>query len=50
MGEHNLVTADYLEEVDDHNGDNDTDDDGDDLAHRCTIFLCIWDGKYSTGW
>ena len=20
------------------------------LAHRCTIFLCIWDGKYSTGW
>ena len=20
------------------------------VAHRCTIFLCIWDGKYSTGW
>ena len=19
------------------------------VAHRCTIFLCIWDGKYSTG-
>ena len=20
------------------------------LAHCCTIFLCHWDGKYSTGW
>ena len=35
MGEHNLVTADYLEEVDDHDGDNGIDvndndiDDGD---------------------
>ena len=21
-----------------------------EVAHRCTIFLCTWDGKYSTGW
>ena len=51
MGEHNLVTADYLEEVDDHDGDNgidvndndiddgdnDIDGDDDDSEHQMIV-------------
>ena len=47
VGEHNLVTADYLEEVnvndgdiggDDHDGDNDLDGDvEDDSGHQMTV-------------
>ena len=42
VGEHNLVTADYLEEVDDHDGDNDIDDydvdgDDDDSEHQMIV-------------
>ena len=27
-----------------YNNDNDNDDDN--VAHRCTIFLCIWDDQH----
>ena len=46
------ITMMIFDEHDDVNGDvnGDDNDDVNDVAHRCTIFLCIWDGKYSTGW
>ena len=54
VGEHNLVTADYLEEVDDHDGDNVNDDDiddddndndiddDDDNEHQMTVLITGW--------
>ena len=40
VGEHNLVTADYLEEVDDDDdGDGDSDENDDDKDHFDNVIL-----------